>query len=211
MWRPAAAAPTIEQWQSKRVQTIRLWLSHRNQEAEAAAEQLLDLAQQMGPLPKTLGLVEGSLTLLSNTQEAQGHLADAIATRRRLLGLLERYRGTQDNALCVTLTYLARLYQQAGNGNEAEAALKRTLAIKEHNDPDHLTGALMNLAKFYAAAKHYALAEPYYLRLVEVYEKEGGERNPRLQPVFTDLVALAKAQGDQEKTKRYNLRLAKTL
>lgn len=61
-----------------------LWLEGKHKEAEARANAALSLTR----LPDDLPLVVGILFNLANIQHAQGRVAEAVATHRRVLGLL---------------------------------------------------------------------------------------------------------------------------
>ena len=208
---PAHATDT-QDWLQLRQQTI-VYLSdyrsaEKDQKAETSAKALVKAAEELGPLPRNLRPLIESLSFLANALEIQNRYADVLATRLRSLQLQERYYGKESAEICVTLTRLASTYTTLGKSNDAEAAYKRVLAIKERSDPNHLTGILMNLGQHYDSEKKYGEAEVLFKRLVVLYEKDGGNNNPKLKPVLGYLSMISHNTGREKEARTFAARAA---
>ena len=206
---PPAAAADTQEWLRLKHQTIAHSSARQVQKEEASARALVKAAEELGPLPGNLRYMETSLLLLAGAFEAQKRPTDELATRLRLLELLEKYVGTESSDLCLPLTRLGDTYKKLGRLTEAEAAYERVLAIKEKADPEHLTGSLMKLGKHYDSVKKYSEAEATFKRLVLLYEKDGGDDNPNLKPVLGYLSAIHRKTGRDKEARAYALRAAR--
>lgn len=204
---PAAAADTQE-WAQLQRQTISYLSSGQHQKGEASAKALVKVAEELGPLPRNLRLMESSLALLADAFETQHGYPDVLATQLRSLRLQEQYRGKESREICVTLTRLASTYATLGKSSDAEEAYKRVLAIKEKTDPDHLTGILTKLGQHYDSEKKYGEAEATFKRLVVLLEKDGGNNNPNLKPVLGYLSKISRNTGREKEARVYAARAA---
>lgn len=203
-----AAAADTQKWSQLQQQTIGYLSAGKYKQAEASASSLVKVAEELGPLPRNLRLMESSLPLLASAFEGQQRYSDVLATRLRSLQLQEQYLGKESREICVTLTRLAVTYNKLGKSDDAEAAYKRVLAIKEKTDPNHLAGILMNLGQHYDSEKKYEEADVTFKRLVVLYEKEGGNSNPNLKPVLGYLSKINRSIGREKEARAYAVRAA---
>jgi tetratricopeptide (TPR) repeat protein len=165
-------------------------------------------AEELGPLPRNLRLLDSSLALLASAFDSQRRYPDALATRLRSLQLLEQYHGEDSNEICVLLTNLAGTYTTLARFSDAEAAYKRVLAIKEKSDPKYVSGILMKLGQHFEARKKYVEAEITFKRLVVLYENDGGTHNPKLIPVLGYLATISRVTGREKEASAYTARAA---
>lgn len=206
-------AADANEWRKLRDQTIAYQSAHRttaetDPRAEASAPALLKVAEQLGPLPRNLHLMEASLQLLASVYDTPNQYGEALAIRIRLLGMQEQYYGKENPLICVTLTRLASTYAKLQRPDDAESAYKRILAIKEASTPKRLTGILMDLGHHYKTVKNYPEAEVSFKRLTEVYESEGGVNNPNLKPVLGYLSDISRRLGRKKEASAYAARAA---
>jgi len=190
----AVAATTRQQWEQQQAQALAS-AGGPPAQALASAKTLYAMAEDMGPPPRNLGVIEFSTGLLVDAYQQLGRNADALAVHLHLLALQEQYRGADNLDLCVNLNNLGVLYAKMGRQKEAEAVFERVLAIKEKRDPHHVAGALTKLANHYRAEKNYAQAETAYLRLLDIYERAEGKDSPRQKPVLGFLAETYRGLG----------------
>jgi tetratricopeptide (TPR) repeat protein len=205
----AASAATVEDWNKLQLQTDTYRFSRDKQKALVAAQAEMKMAEELGPLPRNLEMIESSSVTLAGVLESNKRYPEAAAARLRGLTLHAKYRGKDSPHLCIPLTSLAKTYTAMGKHAEAEAALKRVVEIKAKVDPDHQSGALMNLGQHYAAQKRYDDAEASFKRVLLQYEKEGGPNNPRLKPVLGLLSQMSSAAGRPRDAQAYTMRAAR--
>jgi hypothetical protein len=90
-----AFAADTQKWSQLKQQTVGYLSTGQHAKAEASARALVNAAEELGPLPQNLSLVDTSLTLLANALESQQRYSEELATRLRSLGLLEKYYGKE--------------------------------------------------------------------------------------------------------------------
>lgn len=155
----------------------------RYEQAEAfARESLRLLEQEVGPdHPDVANVLDGLALLRSDV----GAYDEALTLSRRALEILDRV--PHGGAVVVRLraqvaAHLGDVYRALGQGDEAEAVLRRELAIAEaglgRDDLD--VGALLNgLAKLYGGQCRRPEAELLFRRALAIFEAALGAEHPR--------------------------------
>ncbi len=109
-----------------------------------------------------------------------GRPAEALAMERELAASVARRKGAADPGLVTLGISEGGLLVELGRSAEAEASLRRTLALAEHlHGPEHLTVAytLMNLADALAHEKRFAEADPMLVRALTILGQRLGAKN----------------------------------
>ena len=127
--------------------------------------------------------IAGDHALLARVYQAQRVWDEAAKSWEEVLRIQFNTFGAEDLRLTDTLDSLAACQGQLQLIPEAEASLRRALAIREvnlgptHTDVAHNTDELGQL--LYGAAR-YAEAEPFFRRSLEIYTVFWGPGNPQL-------------------------------
>ncbi len=103
-----------------------------------------------------------------------------------------------DPRLRESLFSVGRVLAQRGRAEEAEAALRRAIALEEKAlGPDHpeVATSINLLAETLGLRRDYAKAEPLFLRALAIRERALGPEHPDVAAVLTNLGTLYRFQG----------------
>ena len=128
----------------------------------------------------------------------QGRFKDAIAPAEQAVQKSAAEFGASHPVVAYSLLNLGRAYREAGRLGEAEAVLRRGLAINEQAlGPNHVqvAVALNQLALLYEQRGRFDDAEPLYRRALAIRQTTDGPEHPATATVYNNLGALYRAQG----------------
>ena len=144
--------------------------------AERAAKAAIDIINKAKPLD-TIMLARANIQL-ANTLLNQEKYDEAAEILKRV----EKNLPGEDNLDTASLHEAKSLIQvHAGNMDDAETSLKKSVAIKEKLLPPNstqLAESLYALGSFYLANKQNKQAEPYFKRVVAIRTAALGASNP---------------------------------
>ena len=147
-------------------------------------------AEHEGGRGKALDYILNQGALYLSTR---GDHAGALALINRSVSLARDTATEAPLGLAVSLGNLASSYTELGRLDEAEAAYREALALKEPrldpNDPA-LAITLSNLAEVYRRRGDFAKAEPIYLRVLDVNRKVYGPDSAEVGLCLSNLGAL---------------------
>jgi len=140
------------------------------------------------------------LHTLATIQSYQGQYADAEATIRRQLPMIEAEWGTNCSIYLKAMSALANAVSNRGDYNAAIATNKAQLAAVEKDSPDEIDPALHtilhNLATNLLQAGHYPEAEHTIRRALQIKQKAEGETHPGYGRALQTLGQVLLRQGE---------------
>ncbi len=149
---------------ARKAKRFELALEHQRAALDATARLLGD------EHPATLRAMSNLATTLGALPDAgDAALAEAETMHRRAVAGLERVLGDEHPVVAVTLSNLAIVVAQRGHTTEAIALLRRSVSIREHNDPNQpsLAQAHFNLGRALYDAREYGQAQAQYALALE--------------------------------------------
>lgn len=136
-----------------------------------------------------------------------GRYAEAEPLLTEALAILEKAWGAEDPRLCSTLDKLASVYRARDRMEQAEASLKRGLALREM-DPagTGVPAGLEALADLYLGWGEYPRAEALYVRLLKLHEQAKGPESLEVAGPLTALGRIQLALGKPAKAEPFSKR-----
>jgi tetratricopeptide (TPR) repeat protein len=125
-----------------------------------------------------------ALVALAYAQRSAGALAQAVATAKEAMDILERRPGASLGQRTAASAMLGGLYLEQGNYSKAVEILKPALAASEQSGEheEGLTaGLFLILGAAYFGQEDYSQAAPLWSRAIEMTEKASSETPPRKQ------------------------------
>jgi tetratricopeptide (TPR) repeat protein len=181
---------------------IRIWKERAQDPYDIGIAALYD-----GNYPKAAEQLAKSLKLREEQEaefrekvaDAAYFLGQALSEQGQYVQATESYRKAlerrPDDAFTMNAYGMALV--QAGNYNEAESQLKRSLEIAEKTWKDHreVATSLNNLAVLYRKQGRYAAAEPLFKQSLEIAEKTLGKDHRDVGASLNNLALLYIDQG----------------
>jgi tetratricopeptide (TPR) repeat protein len=141
----------------------------------------------LGPQPPEL---PADYALLADVYEKQKHWDAAAGVWETVAGIQTTAFGYEDLRLADTLESQAACQRELKLVDQAESALRRTLAIRELNlgpaSPE-VAHSTDELAMLLFQTKRFADAEPFYLRSLDIYKSLLEPSNPLLARAYDNL------------------------
>jgi tetratricopeptide (TPR) repeat protein len=134
--------------------------------------------------------VAADTAVLARVYQAERNWRLAAESWQNVVRIQSEVLGAEDLRIATSLDDLALCLKEQQLVPQAEAALRRALAIRElnqgpmHTDVAHTTDELGQL--FYGAAR-YAEAEPFFRRSLDIYTAFWGPGNPQLARNYDNL------------------------
>ncbi len=139
-----------------------------------------------------------SLNNLAELNRVQRRYADAEATHRRALAIIEKTLGPESSEVATSLNNLALLYHLQGRHGEAGPLYQRALAIREKAfGPEHpaVAQSLNNMAAHARDQLRYDEAERLYQRSLAIVAKALGPEHPQVATSLENYAATLRAIG----------------
>jgi tetratricopeptide (TPR) repeat protein len=202
------ARPAVKAAAVANVGALRM-LQGRYHEAEPLLERALELGEEALGGPDHPALIRLMQTL-ADCYRVRNRAQEAATLYEGALRISDRAYGARRPAALPSLSGMALVEEQRGNGARAEALHREALALAEEalgpRDPGRAE-MLGNLASFYARRGEEGAAEHLFVRALAVLEPLGA-RDPRRTVVLQGLASLYQTQGRRADAARIERALA---